>query len=179
VLSDREAAGVRASFHVATGRAVEARAQIAESRRGGDEALGYEAEAWLLSREGKENEANVALGKAESPSPDTLATAEKRLQRAVALNSRHALSWAFLANVLSAGKEPARAIEPAKRALGLAPSDTQVRLSMARALWANGQRTDAMGHARAAQTVAQGDDERRMARDVVEFFERATASSPN
>jgi hypothetical protein len=47
---------------------------------------------------------------------------------------------------------------------------------MARALWANGQRPDAMGHARAAQTVAQGDDERRMARDVVEFFERATAS---
>ena len=194
LLKDHESAAIRASFHVAAGRAAEARALIAEARKGPEDPLSFDVEAMLLQREDKMPQARDAftraeqlgsqsfythlrlatLGWPETDDREAFALVQKRLERATSLNGRSSLGWALLANVLSNGADPARAMEPARRAVTLAPADSMARLSLARAFWSGGQRNEGMGHARAAMSLARSEEERQEAKEVVDFFTRAS-----
>ena len=193
-VGDPEAAAGRAAFHAAMGRPVEARALITEARKApAPPASSFEVEAGLLDREGKTDEARAAFVKAEElnstnfythlrladltlrGTPDTAAwpAAEKRLRRSVELNDAHAPSLAFLANVLGQQRQAGPALEAATKAVKLEPQDQDSRLALARALWANSRQAEAMGHARAAMSLAQTEQERARAQELIDFFGKA------
>ena len=193
-VGDPQAAAGRAAFHAAMGRPVEARVLIAEARKApAPSASSFEVEAALLDREGKTEEARAAFVKAEElnstnfythlrlanltlrATPDAAAwsAAEKRLRRSVELNDAHAPSLAFLANVLGQQRQPGPALEAATKAVKLEPQDQDSRLALARALWANSRQAEAMGHARAAMSLAQTEQERARAQELIDFFAKA------
>ena len=193
-VGDAEAAAGRAGFHAAMGRPVEARALVAEARKApAPPAASFEVEAALFDREGKTEDARTAYTRAEElnstnfythlrlanltlrGTPDAAAwtTAEKRLRRAVELNDGYAPSLAFLADVLVEQRQPGPALEAASKAVKLEPQDQYSRLALARALWASSRQADAMGHARAALSLAQNEQERSRAQQMIDFFGKA------
>jgi hypothetical protein len=196
-LNDADAATARAALHAAMGRPVEARALVADARRAADTAAGYEVEAMLADRDGNRDGTRAALTKAEQlgtsnfyalyrlasldlpQNPDAAAAekAEQRLQKAMTLNPFHASVHAMLANVISGGPTEgrARAVPIAQKAVTLAPGDSFVRLSLARALWSAGQRDIATAQARAALSLAKTDPQRRQAQEMIAFFEKSAA----
>jgi tetratricopeptide (TPR) repeat protein len=176
------------------GRPAEARALVAEARKGAPPPVAsYEVEAGLLDRDGKTQDAMAALVKAEEMgstnfyahlllarltlrgTPDTAAwsAAEKRLRRAVELNDAYAPSLILLANVLVQQRQAQPAIEFATRAARLEPQDPDGRLALARALWAASRQADAMGHARAALLLTRTPDERQRAQELIDFLAKA------
>jgi len=196
-VGDPEALAARASFHVAMNRPADARTLIAEARKSAAPPLGgVEAEAMLLDREGKRDEALAAFLKAEEQHsenffvhyrlatltfPDTqttesLAPLEARLRRAVELNDVHAPSLGLLANILVTRNQADAALVFAKKAASLEPGDLQARVALARALWAGGQRPEAMGHARAALSLAQSDAQRSQVQELIDFFTKSAAA---
>jgi len=98
-------------------------------------------------------------------------------QKAMTLNPFHASVHATLANVMSGGPTEgrARAVPIAQKAVTLAPGDSFVRLSLARALWSAGQRDIATAQARAALSLAKTDPQRRQAQEMIAFFEKSAA----
>lgn len=195
-VGDPEAAAARAGFHAAMGRPVEARALVAEARKATTPlASSFEVEGVLLDREGKAEDARTAYARAEElnsanfythlrlanltlrGTPDAAAwlAAEKRLRRAVESNDAHAPSLAFLADVLVEQRQPGPALEAAGKAVKLEPQDSYSRLALARALWANSRQADAMGHARAAMSLSQTEQERTRAQALIDFFGKALA----
>jgi hypothetical protein len=128
-LTTGESAGVLAAVHATFGRPVEARAAIAGA--GANRGVGtYDAEALLLDREGKRDEARSAYAKAvelnsesfythyrlatllwtASPDADLLRRLETLLRRSVALNNRYSPSQAFLADTIARGSTPGRRV---------------------------------------------------------------------
>jgi tetratricopeptide (TPR) repeat protein len=196
-IGDPEALAARAGFHVAMNRPVDARALIAEGRKTAMPAVaGFEAEAMLLDREGKRDDALAAFLKAEelrsenffvhyrlatltfpaTPTAESLAPLETRLRRAVELNDAYSASLGLLANILVTRNQAEAALVFAKRAATLEPGDAPARAAFARALWAGGQRPEAMGHARAALSLAQDDAQRRQVQELIDFFTRSAAA---
>ena len=109
-----------------------------------------------------------------------MASAERRLRKAVELNPRHAPSHAGLAIALSLGTEQnrGRAVPVAQKALELAPRDFFTRLASARALWNAGQRDVATSQARAAVSLAADEDDRKRAQEMLGEFQKAAAAAP-
>jgi hypothetical protein len=190
-LTAAEAAGVHAALHTAFGRSVEARAAIAAAVQGeARTAAGYDAEALLLDRENKRNEARAAFAKAvelnsasfythyrlatlewiPKPDSDTIRRLETLLRRSIALNSFYAPSQALLADVIVQGPTPEESLAPATRAASLDPTSASARLTLARVLARTGRRGDAMGQARAARSLARTDQERGAADEMITFL---------
>lgn len=198
-LSDAESANTRAALHAVMGRPVEARALIAEGRRAGEAAAGYEVEALLADRDDNDAAMKAALVKAEQlgsanfyalyrlallevPQNDDAAAsavAEARLRKVIELNALHVGAHATLANVLASGPadKRAQAVPVAQQAVKLAPRDAFARGALARALWNGGQRDAAVGHARVAVTLAQTDRERQQAQQMLDFFVKNAAAA--
>jgi Tfp pilus assembly protein PilF len=180
-----QSAAGRASVHVAMGRPTEARALIAEARQAdSNSGDAYAAEAQLLLREDKADEAKTAFVKAASlgstnanvyyraatsmwgatrTEDATLKEMDAYLTRATELNPIHAASYAALAEVRAALKKPADEIDPLlTKAVNLDPSDPWTRLAATRTLWRLGKFDEARNVARIALVVA-GDDARAKA----------------
>ena len=198
-LADAESAAVRAAFHAALGRPREARALIAEAQKA-DAALpdSHLAEALLLDREAKPSEAQAAFAKAIElgstsayanyrlaslmwrPNADreTLVEIEKRLQRAIELNNRYASAYSWLGEiraVLGAG-ESYGLIE---RALSIEPREPIHRLRAAFVLTRQGKLDEAQSQARTAQTLADTDEERRRAQELLDMIAKRKGESRN
>ena len=195
-MSPSESAAGLALFHVAMNRPIEARTHLDKARQSAPVAPdSFLAEALLMDREGKRDEARAAYeraveGRSESgyahfrlaalrwhpkADRDTLAGIEKLLLRAVALNSRHAPSNAFLADVrslLGSGE----ALVYARRAIALAPSQPGHRLTAARILMRQKKYDEALTEAQAALTRASAGDAEN-ARALIASIERAKAAA--
>jgi hypothetical protein len=197
-LSGAESANSRAALLAAMNRPVEARALLAEARKAGDAAASYEVEALLADREDDDAALKAALAKAEqlgtanyyalfrlavlelpqSPDAAAAATAEGRLRKAVELNAFHPASHALLAQVLANGpaEKRAQAVPIAQTAVKLAPRDSFANVALAISLWNVGQRDAAIGRARLAVTVADGEGPRRQAQQMLDFFLKNAAA---
>jgi tetratricopeptide (TPR) repeat protein len=190
-LSASESAARLALFHVAMNRPVEARTAITQARKPPASLPDtFLAEALLLDREGKTDEARVAYeGAVENgsrsayahyrlatlrwrpqPDRDTLAGIEKLLLNAVSLNNSHAPSSAFLGevrSVLGSGE----ALPFVRRAIALAPGEPGHRLTAARILLRQQAYVEALKEANAALALARTDEERRQAQTVIASIE--------
>ena len=197
-LSDAESANTRAALHAVMGRPVEARALIAEGRKGGEAAAGYEVEALLADRDDNAAALKAALLKAEqlgsvnfyalyrlallevpqNDDPAASAVAETRLRKVIELNALHVGAHATLANVLASGSadKRAQAVTVGQQAVKLAPRDAFARGALARSLWNAGQRDAAIGHARVAVTLAETDRERQPFQQMLDFFVKNAAA---
>jgi hypothetical protein len=199
VLTDGDSASSRAALHAVMGRTNEARALIAEARKGGEVAASYEVEAALADRESNNTALKAALLKAEElgttnfytlyrlasielpQNADAAASAiaERRLRKAVDLNAFHPGAHAMLANVLATGPAEKRpqAIPVAQKAVTLAPRDPFANRALALSLWNVGQRDAAMARARFAVSLPQNDGQRRQAQQLLDFFEKNAAAA--
>ena len=190
-LNAAESAGVYAAVHATFRRPVEARAAIAAA--GANRGAGtYDVEALLLDREGKRDEARAAYAKAAELNSDSFYThyrlatliwtanadadtrrrIETLLRRSVALNSFYSPSHAFLADTIARGATPADALPIAIRAASLDVTSASARMTLARVLGRLGRRDEAIGHARASRAMAQTDDERGAAEELIAFLTR-------
>jgi tetratricopeptide (TPR) repeat protein len=161
-LTPAESAAGRAAFHVGMNRPTEARALIDEARHSDPKSgNAYLAEALLLQRENKEAESNAAFVKAASlgsTSPHayyraalsmwgaagtddaTLRQMDAYLARATELNPLFAASYAGLAEVRAALKQPPDGVVALlNKAVSLDVSDPWIRISAARSLWRLGK----------------------------------------
>lgn len=191
-LSPSESAARLALFHVGMNRPAEARAAIQEARKAAAAPESFLAEAMLLDREGKRDEARAALERAvaeriesgyahyrlaslrwaPSPDRDTLAGLEKLLLRAVALNNLHAPSNALLAEVrslLGIGE----ALAYARRASILAPSEPSHYLTAARILMRQQKHDEALKEVQTALTLPKSDSVRAEAERLTATIGRA------
>jgi tetratricopeptide (TPR) repeat protein len=183
-LAPAEAAAGRATFHVAMQRPVEARALIGEARladpKAGDADV---AEALLLEREGKRDEARAAYVKGasagatnawayyraamltwEGKSPDetTMKQIESNLARATELNPLFASAYAALGEVRAALKQsPAQIVPALQKAVSIDPSDPWIRISAARALWRMNELQQARKIAQIALDLSTDDERAR------------------
>lgn len=187
------AAALRAAFHVAMDRPREARALIEEARRTEPSSvLASEAEALLLDRQEKEDEAEAAyalaadgasenfyvyyrvasLMRRPDASPETLARTTRRLEYAVKLNPDHAWSQASLARVLCRQQQWEPAIRAARQAVALEPSLAAHRLALVQALWNGSHEADARQQLQAARDVATNDEDRKAVQEWSEYMDR-------
>jgi len=156
-LSEGDSANARAALHAVMRRPVEARALIADARKSGDAAAGYEVEAMLADRDGDAAVRKAALVKAEQLGTTNFyalyrlallelpqngdaaasAVAEARLRKAVELNALYPGAHAALANVLATGpsQKRAQAVPVAQQAVKLAPRDSFANSALALSLW--------------------------------------------
>jgi TPR repeat protein len=184
-LPPTDSAAGRAAFHVAMRRPDDARRLIDEARKADpNSANSYVAEALLLQREDKQDEANAAFVKAASlgstsahvyyraamsmwgstrPDDATLRQMETYLVRATELNPLSAESFAELAEVRATLKQPAADVAALlAKAVTLDPSDPWIRITAARTLRRLDKLEEARRVARIALTLA-GDDARAKA----------------
>jgi tetratricopeptide (TPR) repeat protein len=175
-----ESAAGRAAFHVAMGRPNEARTLIDEARKAEpDSANTYLAEALLMQRENKRDEANAAFVKAANlgsmnatahyraamsmwvntrPDAPTLRQMETYLARATELNPGFAAAYAALAEVrASLGKPEDDIVNLLTKAVTLDPSDAWIRIAAARALWRLQKTPEARKLAEIALSLAADD----------------------
>ena len=176
-----EAAAIRATFDVAMSRPDEARALIAQARKADPHSIeADDAEAMLLDREEKRDEALQAYTKAASEhstnfwvyyrlaslssgariEPGRMADLSTRLDRAVALNPSYGPALSFLANLQASQRHLDQAIDLALRAARSEPGELSHRLLLARLLTAANRPRDAADVAREALPLSATAQER-------------------
>jgi len=192
-LPPADAAGFRALFLTATRRSKEARAAIAEARKLDPASPGsYEAEGLLLDQESDGNAARSALAKAvESgssnayvhyrlasliwePNADrkTLELIETHLTSATRLNTRFAEAYSWLGEVKSAlgTGDPGSLV---MRGVSLEPYEADHRARAAIVLMRQRKLDEAEGQARQALTLAETEEARRMAQQLLDRIAKA------
>ena len=188
-----EAASTKALFHAVMDRPTESRAAIAEARKlDAKDATSYAAEALVLDGEKKRDEAKAAYAKAvefgttsayahyrlagltwqPQPSKDTLTELEGLLSKAVDRNVRYAAAYAWLGEIrVSLGN--AEGIGLIRRAITLEPREATHRLRAANVMLRQGKPAEARVDAQAALTLAETDDERRRAQELLDAIAKA------
>jgi len=187
-----ESASLRAAFHTALNRPVEARAAIDEARKAdARQATTYETEGILLDSDRKNDSARVAYAKAvelgsknffayyrlaalmwvQGADSDTLASIKKSLEQSIVLNDRFAPALGLLGEANAHLGRPEDALNAARRAVSLDGGVTQ-RLSLARVLWTISRPDEAASEARNALTIARTEGERRTAQELLDFFQK-------
>lgn len=187
-----EAASGRALFHTAMDRPVEARAAIAEARKADANSAGsYTAEALLLDREIKRDDARTAYAKAvelgttsayahyrlaslmwrPQPPPELVDQTEALLSKAIERNDRFAAAYAWMGDLRAARKQ-ANGLEFIRRAIVLEPMESHHRLRAAGVLLRDGKPAQARVEAQAALTLADDDDDRREAEALLDRIAR-------
>ena len=191
-LAPADVAVRRALLHTALNRPAEARAAIADARKAGDAPETLVAEALLLDREDKDDEAQQALIRAvdaKTTNPhayyrlasllwrgtadrDTLTRVEQLLSKAVALNTRYAAAYAMLGDARSALQigEPMGMV---LRAISLDPTEPHYRLTAATVLAREGKYDEALKHVETALALASDDQERQRALQARDRITRA------
>jgi tetratricopeptide (TPR) repeat protein len=184
---------IRATYHVATNRPVEARQAIADARKLVPQlAATYDAEGLLADRESKPEEARAAYAKAVEfgstdfhsyvrlvnltqrggATPESLANMRTWLTKAIELNPTNAVGYQSLSTVLLQMNLPADALAPARKAVELDAQDFNTHLTLANVLQRSGQKDEALKEARAALALAVTDTERRYAQSVIDAIQR-------
>ena len=191
-LSPADAASRRALFHAAMDRPVEARAAIEEARKAGPAPESFVAEAMLLDRAGKRDEAKAAYTSAvdggstsayahyrlgalmwpDNADRDQLSRVEALFAKATALNTRYADAYASLGEVKSilGTGEPMGLV---LRAIALEPSEPHPRLTAANVLWRARKYDEALKYAESALSLAKDDETRRRANETIDGLRRA------
>jgi tetratricopeptide (TPR) repeat protein len=192
-LSIQESASVRALFHAAMRRPGDARTAIAEARKGANAPESYVAEAELLEREGKPDDAQAAYqhavdgGSASSyayrrlasliwrhaPTHDELTQIATLVQKAIALNNRDDYAYAMLGEARSELGEH-DGLGYVRRAISLAPQESYHHLSAARVLARERNFDEARKEVQAAQATARTDDERQHVSQLAQWLETAS-----
>jgi tetratricopeptide (TPR) repeat protein len=175
------------------GRPVDARAAIADARTAAAEVPdGFLAEALLLDREGKRDQAIAAFTRAVdtgSTSPyapyrlamllwqpqmdrETQVRIEKLLGQAISSNKRNATAYARfgeIRGILGSGEPMPYVLQ----AITLEPGEPSHRLTAARVLWRQKKYGDALKQAQAAASVARTEEERGAAMQMIAAIEEA------
>jgi len=192
-LPPAESASRRALFHVAMGRPAEARAAIADARKAGDAPDAFVAEALLLDRDQKTEEAKAAYERATAAGttieyayyrlasllwvanapPETMQRVEALFSQAITLNVRDAWAYASLGEVRSILGSPGDPMGIVKRALSLEPGEAHHHLRAASVLWRQKKWDEALVHAQAARELADSDEMRRSAAEMIDGISRA------
>ena len=191
-----ESASIRAMFHTAMRRPVEARAAIAEARKADPKVAGsYVAEGILADQDNKPEEAKAAYTKAAelestnayayfrlaqltsqpNASKETLAAIEQHLTKAVGFNTRFADAYAWLGEVRSYLGNP-DGIALIRRAITLDPTEARYRLRAASVLMRQGKAAEARADAQAALSLAETDQERNEAQRLLDAATKAAAA---
>jgi len=188
-----ESASRRALFHAAMGRPAEARAAIAEARKAGDAPDAFVAEALLLERDGKTEEAKAAYERATTAgatieyayyrlasllwvadaSVETMQRVDDLLSQAIKLNVRDAWAYASLGEVRSIRGTPGDPMGMVRRALSLEPGEAHHHLRAASVLWRQKKWDEALVQAQAARELATSDEMRRHATEMIDGLSRA------
>jgi tetratricopeptide (TPR) repeat protein len=191
-LTPAETAIAQAAVHTAMHRPVEARRLVDEARKSDARLAGsFEIDGRLLDGEGKYNEAREAYGHAielgskdfyshyrwaslatgsDLRDADMRARVDHALDEAMTLNDRFPPTYATIAQVrLLLGRRD-EALDLARRGTVLDPTRVENRLALARVLWGLSRRDEAIRQAREALAVAQSDQERRIAQELLDFF---------
>jgi TonB family protein len=195
-LPEAESAAVRAGFHAAMGRTVEARALLdlakaADARQ----PAAYVVQGLTFDRENKPGEAKQAYEKAAelnstnfypylrlanltraNADPASLAATQKLLAKSIALNDGFAPSFYSLAQVMLQLKQPQSAVGLAQRAAALEPAQSAYRLMLARVFAQLSKREDALNAAQEAMDLARTDQEQRAARTLLDSLQRPEPS---
>jgi TPR repeat protein len=183
-LPEAESLALRAGFHVATGRGVEARSLAARSLSlDPGSAAAHEALGLLAWREGKRTEAREALARATSipgasdyahylyghllweslTGTEDLARVEASFRRAVELNASFAAAHASLARVMAARGAPlAETLPLAVRAARLEPGEIEHTLSALRLAAQGGGVEEARTEAEALLARSEGQDREKV-----------------
>jgi tetratricopeptide (TPR) repeat protein len=192
-LPPSEVASLRARFHVAMKRPIEARAAIAEARKADPAAPeSYVAEGRLLETEHKPDEARAAFAQAVAAGSkseyayfrlanlrwtpgvdrDALQDIEKLLRQSIMLNSRHAEAYAMLAELRSElGNHESLGL--AIRATQLEPARSNHQLVVARILARRKEYDEAAKAVGVALSLATTPEEIRAAEELKERIEKA------
>lgn len=200
VLDAAEAAAAQASFHVAMGRTAEARTLLAEARKANAAlTLIDDAEAMLLDREQKPDEARAAYQKAAAAgsqnfyvhyrlgallqpaavgNPADIRVLAGHAERAASLNPDFAPALGVLSNAHLMLGEHNKALDTAVRAAKLRPGDVYYRILAGRALLQLGQREEAARLAREALPLAKTPQDQRALEQIVEIAGRPAAGPP-
>lgn len=192
-LAASESASLRAAFHTAMRRPVEARAALEDARKAdARSAATYETEGILLEADDKRDDARVAYAKAIElgsanffayyrlaalrwvPSADSeaLTSIRKSLEQSVALNDRFAPALGLLGEVNARLGRPDEALTAATRAVSLDGNSVARRLSLARVFWSLSRPDEAESAARRALEISRTDDERRTVQELLDFFQK-------
>jgi tetratricopeptide (TPR) repeat protein len=197
-LTPAETAVSQAAWHTAMRRPVEARRLVDEARKSDARLPGpFEVDGRLLDGDGKFDEARTAYGHAiELESKDfyshyrwaTLTAApgmkddetrtrvDRALDQAMTLNDRFPPTYAMMAQVrLMLGRRD-EALDLARRGVVLDPTRLDNRLALARVLWTLSRRDEAIRQAREALALAQSDNERRVAQELLDFFAKNSSA---
>jgi tetratricopeptide (TPR) repeat protein len=189
-----ESASVRALFHVAMNRPADARAAIDEARKAGSAPGSYEAEAELLDREGKHDDAVAAYQRAVdggassayayrrlasllwrrsgNPSHDDMMQIASLLGKATGLNTRDDYAYAMLGEARSIlGEKDGLGL--VRRAISLAPQEADHHLTAARVLARERNFDGAQKEVEAAVALARTDDERQRGRELAQWLQTA------
>ena len=190
-----ETAALRAAFHVARGRPAEALALVQQAKAADPADPGaYDAEGLLADSDSDDAKARAAYGKAlelgstsfytwyrdaqllnGAPDRATHEHMENSLQRCVELNPEYAAGYSYLAEMkLQLGK-PLDALEPARRAVALAPGASYHHVALASALFANTKRDEAIAEAQRALDLADNDHDRHNARETLDYVKTASS----
>jgi hypothetical protein len=190
-----ESASMRALLHAAMNRPADARAAIDEARKAGPAPESYVAEAQLLEREDKPDDAQAAYQHAvdagstsgfaylrlavlmwrTAPNHDRLVQISKTLSQATALNVRDDYAYALLGEAHSQLGEP-DGLGFARRAISLAPYVADHHLTAARILARERKFDDAQKEIQAATGLARSDDEQQRVRELAQELDKARGS---
>jgi hypothetical protein len=118
----------------------------------------------------------AVLNWGSGPDAETRDRIEALLRRSVALNDASAPAYALLADAVAMGATPAAAVEFAIKGAQLAPGQSSTRLTLARVLLRNSRRDEARGHALAARQLADSEEERKEAQQLIDFIARNTSN---
>ncbi len=195
-LPPAESASLRAMFHAAMGRSVEARAAIAEARKDDPKAAAsHVAEGLVADRDNKPEEAKAAYAKAAelettnayayyrlasltwqpNASREVNTEIEQLLTKAVGFNTRYADAYAWLGEVRTYLGNP-DALGLIRRAISIEPMDASHRLRAAGVLLRQGKAAEARADAQAALALAETDQERREAQRLLDAAMKAGAA---
>ncbi len=193
-LSPAESISSRAVVHAVMGRPVEGRAAIAQARKAdANDAAAYVAEALILDREDKTEEARAAYRKAvelgttsayahyrlasliwrPAPTAETLKEIDGLLSKAVDRNVRYADAYAWLGEIRAASGS-GDGIALIRRAITLEPREAPHRLRAPGVLLRQGKLAEARVDAQAALALAGNDGERSEAQELLDLIAKAT-----
>lgn len=193
-LAAGEVAAGKAAIHVAMKRPLEASAQVEAAKQAAPESpLSWDAEGLLWDLKDDREKAGAAYGRAialGSQSEHTYyrsaqlawkAEADDAAWREIAATLERALTLApasarvhsYLSDARVRLKQPAEAEPLARRAIELEPGRTYHRIALARALNALGRKQEALAEARRGLALADSDQERAYAQEMLEYLRRS------